>query len=327
LAKRRSTAQPSSPLPIYVIYGSETYLKDQAFAQVMNQNLAVRPDDPSCVEFDEKAELSEVLDELRTVPMFSPHRVVIIRMADSFVSLHREALEEYCGSPSSSASLVLVCKRFDARTRLHKAVMNTGQVTKCEPLKRWEIESWITRHSFQEYDRRLDNQAAVLLRHLIGDNLAELDLELSKLSIYVGDRREITSQDVERLVGMHREEKVFGIADALSSKDTAQALMLWEQVWLTDRRAPGRSIAGLAWAVRRYLEAKIQVGQGVGYEQLSRQFWVKPDQLKQRLEGFTVSELEQLLVELLKIDVGSKTGLQKVLTGIEKCIVQRCAVA
>src|SRR4051794_36721448 len=97
-APRRSTNRPSmaapvtSPKPVYALLGDDSFLQLQALQNVSSK----LPRDASRVEFDgERAELSDVLDELRSFAMFGGGKIVVIRGADEFITRYREQLEDY----------------------------------------------------------------------------------------------------------------------------------------------------------------------------------------------------------------------------------------
>ena len=94
----------STPKPVYVICGSESFLKRQALRSVL-RGLGIHPADDSMAvtQFDAEAELSAVLDELRTLPLLAEHRVVMVDEADAFIAAHRPQLERYLAAPSDRA--------------------------------------------------------------------------------------------------------------------------------------------------------------------------------------------------------------------------------
>ena len=55
----------------------------------------------------DKAEISDIFDELRTAPFLTDKRVVLIRRAEDFISKYRESLEKYFEKPSNM--MVLSC--------------------------------------------------------------------------------------------------------------------------------------------------------------------------------------------------------------------------
>lgn len=169
--------------------------------------------------------------------------------------------------------------------------------------------------------------AARRLIDLVGPQLGQLDMELSKLATYVSPRTSIGVSDVEDLVGASRVEKVFGITDCIARRDAKGALSLWEQVVSSDRDAPYRAVGGLAYGFRKLAEAKRLVQQGLSPFEATRKLaiWTDATRLKGQLDRFSLPQWQDHLVKLLRIDVSSKTGLGAVQTSIERFIVNLCA--
>src|SRR5438309_7026766 len=90
--------------PVIALIGDEPFLQLQKLQQIIAQF----PADVQRADFDgARAELSDVLDELRSFAMFGSGKLVVVRDADEFISRFREPLEEYVCNPSDSATMVL----------------------------------------------------------------------------------------------------------------------------------------------------------------------------------------------------------------------------
>ncbi len=323
--------QSQQPLPFYAVFGNDRFLRTRAMNDVIDEVLGDDRDNMALAEFDgPKADLADVLDECRTPSLLAPIRLVCVRDADDFVKAHRGALEKYIQKPSPTGSLVLVTGRWDARWRLHKLAVKIGRAIQCDgPKRRADVVAWTIRHAREEYGGGLDSKAAYRLVDLVGDELGLLDMELGKLVTYVAPRPTIGLADVESLVGASRAEKVFGITDAIARRDAAGALALWDQVLATDRDAPYRAVGGLAYGFRKLAEAKRLVGRGlsVGESAKRANIWADTSDLKRQLDRFSLRQWQDHLVQLLRIDVGAKTGLGTVRSSVEQLIVKLCAAS
>jgi DNA polymerase-3 subunit delta len=307
---------------VYAIAGADPFRKREALAALCRQ-LADSEGADAPTRFDgDEAELADVLDEVRTFALLGGLRVVIVDDADGFITKHRQALERYCAEPADSGVLILVCKSMPANTKLAKIIATNGEVIRFEELKGAAVTGWITERARTAHGKKIEPAAAARLRDLIGSELGLLDAELSKLAIYARERPVITANDVEELVGRTREEEIWGVLDALASGQTAKALRLWEQVLSTDRAAEHRSIAGLAWGVRKLLDLKLQAARGVPVSVLAKQAFTTPDVLSQRLKRVSVEDLQNQLEDLLDADLATKTGLAEASTAIERFLVK-----
>jgi DNA polymerase-3 subunit delta len=320
--------EPSDQFPPMVaILGADRFLRHEGLGKVL-QRLSSAADELGPTRFEGgEADLAQVLDEVRTCSLLGGLRVVIVDDADPFITAHRQALERYAESPSSSGCLILACSKLAKNQRLYKMIAKLNGIVECAAPKPQQLASWLIQRSDSRYGKKLEAPAAQRLRELVGDSPGLLDAELAKLSTYVGDRPSITRDDVAALVGQHREEKVFGIIDAMAMGDAATALALWEQVLATDRAAPGRALAGLAWAVRRLLEVRRDQDAGANLRMLARKLFTDVETAEQRLARVTVASLSAELDDLLAADLSVKTGLSTVATAVEKFIVTHTAAA
>ena len=111
--------------PIYAVCGAEEFLKRQAVERITRNVLGNADPALALSEYDgapAPPELASVLDDLRTLPFLADRRLVIVRDADRFITLYREALEEYAAGPSPTGVLLMECKSLPGNTRLAKHI-------------------------------------------------------------------------------------------------------------------------------------------------------------------------------------------------------------
>lgn len=236
---------------VYVLHGTDAYLQAEHRREIVSR--AVGDADPQlCVStFDDTAELADVLDELRTPSLLGPRRVAIIQDADAFVTRYRRQLEEYCESPSTSATLVLIVSRWDRNWRLAKAVARIGEVRDCGPPSARDLPGWI-RSGFARRGVDAHPQAVDLLAEWVGADLAALDSEIEKLSLYAAGRA-VTAEDVAALVAASGTAGDFALTNALTAGDVPGALDALSSAVV--RRGDELRVLGmLGWHLRRALQ-------------------------------------------------------------------------
>lgn len=320
-------ARKNAPQPVYAVVGKDRFLRAEVVAGI-SAGIGQDASDLGPVRVDgESAALADVLDEVRTPSLLGGIRVVIVEEADAFISAHRAAIEGYCESPSATGCLVLLCDSLPRNTRLYKSLEKTGRVITCEPPKGKSLALWIVDRASQAYAKRIAPQAAALLREHIGDECGAIDAELAKLATFVGSRTEITAADVQALTGCIRVENVFAVTSAMAAGDATAALRQWEQVVATDRAAPARAVAGIAWAVRRLLEARRELARGASMHALAGRMFTDAPALEKTFRRWTERDLERQMTELLEIDIASKTGLTTVESAVERFIIRHAGSA
>ena len=312
----------ASTASVVAIVGNDSFLRGDALMCVL-EPLQAELGELGPMRFEgERASAADVLDEVRTPSLLGGIRVAIVEEADEFISANRELMERYCAAPVPDSLLILLCNSLPRNTRLYKIIEANGRIVVCETPKGAAFGTWIAQRTSAVYGKKIGASAVQNLRRLLGDSPGWIDAELGKLASFVGNRAEITSADVNELTDQRREEKVFGIMDAMASGDVASALCLWDQVLATDRAAPGRALAGLALKVRQMIEAYDEfesTGQVFG---ASKRMFMDATQLRHRLQSTSRRELLEQQRDLLEADVAVKTGLSSLPLSIEKFIVK-----
>jgi DNA polymerase-3 subunit delta len=212
---------------VYVVFGEEEFLRTAAVAAIRERVLGKDGDELGLSRFDGKtAGLADVLDELSMLPFLGSRRLVMVQNADDFVSAHRAALERYVEKPHRTGVLLLAVQSWPSNTRLAKMISQNqgGLAIDCKPPDERSLAPWCRRWAKERYGKRLATEAAELLVELSGGGLGQLDGELDKLAAYVGERADITAEDVDQLVAAGRVETVWKIIDAATAGDAAVAI-------------------------------------------------------------------------------------------------------
>jgi DNA polymerase III subunit delta len=323
----KKSGDSSGPAAVYAVFGAEAFLKREALVRITHQALGNADRSFSMSEYEgPSAELAPIMDDLRTLPFLAERRLVIVREADPFITRFRPELEDYADKPTSTGVLVLECKSLPSNTRLYKKINALGGTVPCDAVKRMDVGRWLATRSHDAHGVQLAADAAALLADLVGTDLGLLDGELTKLALYVGERKRIAAEDVEALVGQQREEEIWGIMSAMAAGDERRALTLWEQVYQTDKAAEARSIAGIAYKVRQLLSAKKAQEAGAPEFEVAKlaMIWRDPQRLHAELNAFTTAQLERILCRLLEADVAAKSGGISVQASIESLIIAVC---
>lgn len=311
---------------VCAVVGSDPFLRNDALGRLL-ASMKDDADDLGPSRCDgSRASAADVLDEVRTPSLLGERRIVIVDDADDFISANRERLERYCAAPAETGRLILLCDSLPKNTRIHRLLAERDAVFTCEAPRGAAMNDWIARRAVDEYGKKIAPKAVQTLRRLLGDSPGWIDAELGKLASYVGERGEIAAGDVDELTDHRREEKVFAVIEAVSTGDGATALRHWEQVLATDRAAPGRAIAGLAYSVRQLVEARRELDASGNLYPFARRMFVEPDELRRRLARLSQDRLHDWQRDLLAADLAVKTGLSTLESAVETFIVKHSSV-
>jgi DNA polymerase-3 subunit delta len=323
---------PPKPFkPIYVLHGDDGYIRDEHRRRITREvvgdadpQLAVCSHDgkrrggpPSSEEEPQSPDgspqspqtsglFAEVLADLTTPPLMAASRLVIVRDADAFVTANRDALERYLENPSPTAALLLLVQSWPSNTNLAKTTARIGQAVACVAPAGGGLERWVM-EAASKRGNRIDSQTAGLLASVVGADLAALDNEVEKLSLYAGKGSAITPEHVHLLASSTAGAEDFGLVNAIAASDAKAALVVLDKE-LTRRGEEFRMLGQIGWYLRIVIHAQTlrQSGQDpaqalrVRYE--ARQTYL--DLLKRR----PLRKLQADCRQVLAADLAMKSG-------------------
>jgi DNA polymerase-3 subunit delta len=298
------------PLPVYVLHGDEDFLKRRVVAALRLRILGEGSGEFSfSTHPGDKATFAGVVGELETLPFLSPYRLVVVENADPFVTKNRPALEKYVAAPAKCGVLVLDVRTWPSTTRLAKQVNDNATIV-CKAPAAFKLPDWCVRYATAEHGKQLPLDAARLLVDLVGAEMGQLDQEISKLAVYVGDAGRITAQDVDQLVGSSRTANVFKIFDAVGEGRNAEAFNILERLF-DQGEDPIRMLGAFSMQLRRLAQASRLVQRGVPFSAAAERVGIPPfakQGSEQQLRRLGRPRAERLYDWLLEADLGMKGG-------------------
>lgn len=220
--------------PIYILQGDEPFYLDKIASAL--ENTVVAPDDRDFnmdVIYGADADADMVMGSARQFPMMSDRRLVILKEAQAMdkAKIQLEKLEEYYSHPTTTTVLVVVFK--SEKTLLSakgtKAVTAAGGVIfKSPKLRDYELDGPITDYLAEKH-LGIDQNARELLKEYVGNDLSKLFSEIDKLIVASGGKlKRITTDDIERNIGISKEYNNFELVNALSQRQYGKALKIVE---------------------------------------------------------------------------------------------------
>jgi DNA polymerase-3 subunit delta len=213
-------------------------------------------------------------------------------------------------------------------TRLYKAVEKLGGIVERRPPRGADFLRGVVGMA-ADRNKRMDLDVAETFVAATGEDLRRVSAELDKLVAFVGERTEITRQDIESVVANTAKVKAWEFSEALADRDCRRSLVL-SSALLSD----GESVFGLhAMAVRMIRDliaarALIDRGGGGSAAELSRALG-RPEwqvrRLPRQARGFGPDELVDLLRAAAVAEGEMKTSRDSRLA-LERWIVKVCGV-
>ena len=307
--------------PVYALVGSDSFLQLQHLDAILRE----LPADVQRSDLDgERAELSEVLDELRGFAMFGGAKAVVVRNADTLLSRYREAIESYVASPTETSTLVLRFNSLPANQRIYKAIAKNGQILDANPPKLKDVPGWIiSRAPIHKVKVNLD--AARLLADYIGDDLGRIDNELAKLSI-MAKGGVISVDQVTGGVSFQREQEMWDMTGELASGRPAEALRRWRRLVQLDPSAEYRAVTWLGMWLENVRKAIAMRKKGMSPFSIAGalRIWPRENQepFMRTAESMGAAGVAAALDMLVRVDHQSKSGVGNAAANVEQFILE-----
>jgi DNA polymerase-3 subunit delta len=103
-------------------------------------------------------------------------------------------------------------------------------------------------------NKTIHPEAEALLLERVGGEIYLLEMELQKLSAFLGERRQIIPRDILEVTGLSREEPFYEFTKVLGDRSLSGSLRLLRQLW-DQGYNPLQILAGITNSLRRLLSA------------------------------------------------------------------------
>jgi DNA polymerase-3 subunit delta len=172
--------------------------------------------------------------------------------------------------------LLISAGKVDKRKTLFKTLQKIGTVESFEALSA-DDRDWVERMEMaartvvRDRKKEISEEALSELIARVGPNTRQLENEIEKLSMFMGDRKKIEFADVTAICSQNKTAKAFALGDALGDRDLPRLLKrldeeLWEVKFEKDKSEIGL-LYGLISKVRAMLLLKEMIREG----------WIKPE--------------------------------------------------
>jgi DNA polymerase-3 subunit delta len=258
-------------LPLYLFYGEEDRLKEEAVTALTRHIIA-----PDFADFDlevmhtANATADTILAAAGQIPFGSEKRMVLVKGLEQWRERGKQSEAERLAAGLSRLSdtvcLVLVAgaeeeegrRKTIISTKLDNAVRKVGATVACPALKGEGLTGWVAARVRQE-GKRISPEAIGQLTQTVGSEMRVLEQEIIKLVCFTGERETITALDVGKVVSSSPEDVMFTTIDAITRRQTDRALTLLAELHRYDPKpqaVAGKLLALLARQYRMLWQAK-----------------------------------------------------------------------
>lgn len=231
------------PAPAYLFLGQEGYQR-RLCKEALIRRILPDSNNDGFTQIDlENATLSQILDDARSLSLFSADRLIWVSSAE--LALPRRlttedeedtgkktdsGLAEYLAHATPGTVLVFECSRYDFggedRTKMERVEKFYSAVPVTVEFRQFTPESirFLAQQLVKQHGLKLAGAELAALLEAVGGDANRLASEIEKLTLFTGGNRPVTMEDLQALVPNAAQSTIFSLVNALGKRDRAVAL-------------------------------------------------------------------------------------------------------
>lgn len=311
--------------PVYLLYGTENYLK-RLYKDKLKTAILPGEDDMNYSYFEGKGvDTVKVKEAAETLPFFNDKRLIIIENSGLFKN--QNDLADYIKQIPETTHIIFVEAEIDKRNRLYKAVKDNGTISEMNAMDEANLKLWIASLLKQD-QKKITEETILYLLSKTGTDMDNISNEIEKLVCYSGEREIITIQDIEEVCTAQISGKIFQMVEAIGNKKQKQALELYYDL-LALKEKPMSIMYLISRQFNILLQVKSLLALGFQNNRIAEKTGLMPFTITKyvsQCRNYTEKTLKEALTSCIDTEEQVKTGRMQDTIAVELIIVKFSAV-
>jgi DNA polymerase-3 subunit delta len=289
-------------MAVYLLLGEDEERKSRGVEKLRDGRM---------VEAYDAAESSPeaLVSACNSFSLFGEGTFVVLKNLDAWNAAQKAVIVDYLKDPSPGSDLILLGTKLGSRERLLSAVKRSGEVHTFEQPTGKALIKWVVGHAKKLGLDLPEDVAEELTNRCSGDKMRLLQ-ETEKLSLYVGDDKATTHDDVAVLCPPDVQSNIFAFVDSLAAGERDKALRSLE-----DLIGTGEPPLRLTFMIRRQFQlvarASALTSRGIPRKEIASRLKVPPfvaRKLEEQGSKLDEQDLERALALIQDLERGLKGG-------------------
>ena len=266
-------------LPVYVLFGAETHLRDLAAKTIGDlafNDGDLRDFNESEFSLNSEDNLQRAFAAAEQLPMMSQRRVIRIcdvRVTasgrnDTIKEEHEATLKAYFERPSPTSIILFIADELNGVRKMGKLLRSQPSAVEFLSLNDGELTR-LASDKFRENGCTIEQSSVRHLVALVGNNVRRITNEVNKLSAAAMPSGEIDIALIDSLVPHTRELTNFELTDQIVRQNKAGALKVLHKI-LDDGAEPVMLLGLISYNFRRLMMVSSMMSNGVERSEVAR---------------------------------------------------------
>lgn len=318
-------------MKVYLYLGNESLIIENKITQLIKQ---LAPDSLSPKIYDLEGDsdekmLKEALYDAKIISIFDPVKVIILK--NPYFLTQKLSMEvnsdfiNFLTKPLGSTLLIIRGDgyKINEELKLVKALLKNAEIINTMPLNDVQFKAWLQRQ-FEIDKIKVEPKAIDIFIKRVNFNLEKAKSEIDKLKNYLGDQKNVTVEDVEKLVTHEFEANVFHLVSALFNHEYLEMTKIYEELMFSGI-SPQQILGVITGSLCDILATKLMTIENYPKAKIAkilsktdaRMHYILKDSQK-----FDYDEIKEKVQNLSVLDYKIKTGKLDPGTGLELFLFQ-----
>ena len=306
---------------VEVLYGTESFLINEYIKKIQKENNI-----ENLVKYNfEETTLEEIINDSLYIDMFNDKKIIVVDNSYFLndLTIDTTILEKYLKNKNETTYLFFVSEKekLDERKKIVKLFKKENLIKEFNRLNEKNIEDKIN-NLFKENNYKIDYLAKKELINRCKNNYEDTLNEANKLMLYKIEEKEITLEDVKKVVNKPLEDNIFKLIQAITENNKRKIFEVYEDI-LNIGEDPIKILVMISNEFRLIYELKIM--KNINETELATTMKIHPYRIKVTKEKtllYTKEKLEEILNKLSDLDYNIKSGKIDKYAGLELFLIE-----
>lgn len=295
---------------LYLIIGDDKEQTDFYLTEILNK-IDYGEDNKITYDLSEYT-LSDILDESSMISLFASTKVILGTNLDILKINENdyEYLSKYVKDINPNAYIILFTPKVDARSKNYKIFKDSFKIIDTTKTDNQEdLLDYIVK-KIKENNYEMDKINIDYFFNKVGNNINNINSELTKLFIYKENDKKITKEDIDLLITDSIDNVIYEFTNAVLENNLDAITKMYNNFKL-ENVSPDYLLVSLSNVFRQALIIKMLANDGKSNFDISKvigkkEFYVK--KMLERLYNYTEKDLCHCIEKLAEIDKNNKQG-------------------
>ena len=303
---------------VYALFGGDPFLEDCIIDEL--SNAVINGSGPKLHFSMDQDSLDTLLSELSSISLFEEKRIIIVREIKKIRSERgRKDLIQHIESSNSNNILVLISEEYDMKNRFLKQISSISELIDVRTPFEAEMKKWVI-FFLNKKNIKISDPALNEFIQLYGDSISHVVNEIEKMSLMLGEEREIREELIDQLDEYDRLFSIWHLQDSLGNKDLKKCLEIFDSLLCNGIKITV-IVMNIVFLYQQMTWRKMGRTRVIGYIGINK---IISSRLKYYDNNYTYFELMKSLQDLREIDILSKSISFNERSLLEPFLVKTC---